>query len=363
MMRKTFQSGRALVIGIGEYDSLSSLGSAPVYDAEDVVSLLTNANHGGYLAENVHLLRNADASRPAIVDALKKLAGDAQAGDTVVVYFSGHGAQRLSGSNEGTYLCPPEFDTYRPQETGIEAEELSELLNQISAERLLVVIDACHSGAAARVKGPAEDLTKWGFAGPRLDALAQGKGRVIISSSASDETSYILGIHRNSLFTHFLVKGLQGDVGDRSDGLIRVLDLFHYLAENVPTTRNSQNPVLTTRTQDNFPIALRKGGWLKSAEEHVAQPPAASAASPRELEELMVKLYPQGPLDGEIWSRAGGDVASLRAGSTARAAWHSALRLLALGGGGANISIHSLLKEASSEFGANQDLKRFLGTP
>jgi hypothetical protein len=360
-MSKTFQFGRGLVIGIGEYDSLGALGLAPVFDADDVTKLLTSANHCGYPPENVRVLRNADASRTAIVDELKKLAGDTRAGETVVVYFSGHGAQRLSGPDLGTYLCPPEFDSFRPRESGIEAEELSELLKQIPAERLLVLVDACHSGAAARVKGSAEDVTKWGFGGPKLEALAQGKGRVIISASADHEESLILGIHRNSLFTHFLLKGLQGDVGDRSDGLIRVLDLFHYLAEHVSATRNAQNPVLTTHTQDNFPIGLRKGGRLKSEEGTVAVPPATTSASPREVEDLLVELYPQGPLDGEIWSRAGGDIANLRIGSTGRAAWHAALRLLAQGGGGANISMHSLLMEASSEFKANSDLKRFLG--
>lgn len=77
----------------------------------------------------------------------------------------------------------------------------------------------------------------------------------------------------------------------------------------------------------------------------------------------MVTLFPQGPLDGGIWSRAGGDVASLRTGSTARAAWYSTILLLALAGGAANISMHSLLKETSIGLGANPDLKRFLGTP
>jgi hypothetical protein len=361
MMSKTFQSGRAFVIGVGEYDSLDALGSAPVYDANDVAKLLVSANHCGYPAENVQVLHNADASRTAIIDGLKKLAADTPPSDTVVIYFSGHGAQRLSGPDVGTYLCPPEFDSSRPRETGIEAGELSELLKQIPAERLLVLIDACHSGAAARIKGFAEDITKWAFGGPKLEALAQGKGRVILSASAAQEHANILGRHRNSLFTHFLLKGLQGAVDDRSDGLIRVLDLFHYLAVQVPAVRSDQNPVLTTHTQDNFPVALRKGGRLKSEEDAATVAPAGSSASPRELEDLIVALYPQGPLDREIWSRAGGDVANLRLGGTGRSAWHAALRLLAQGGGGANISMQSLLVEASSEFSASPDLKRLLG--
>lgn len=359
-MNKTFQNGRALVIGVGKYDFLSQLGSAPVSDADDVAKLLNSPGHCGYPVANVQVLRNAEATRTTILDGLKQLAANSQVGDTVVVYFSGHGAQWTTGADPGTYLCPPEFDIFRPRETGIEAEELSELLNQIPAERLLVLVDACHSGAAARLKGDAENITKWAFGGPRLDALAQGKGRVIISASASEESSVILQNHRNSLFTEVLLKGLQGAVDDRSDGLIRVLDLFHYLSETVPAAYPKQNPILTTRTHDNFPVSLRKGGLLKSAENPLPELSPAISRNPRELEDLLASLYPQGPLDQEIWSRAGGNVATLKLGSNGRAAWHSALRLLNQGGGGADISIRSLVTEALSDFGSNQDLRRLL---
>ena len=359
-MSKTFQNGRALVIGVGKYEFLNSLGSAPIADADDVAKLLTSPAHCGYPVSNVQVLLDGEASRAAILDGLKRLAAHSQVGDTVVVYFSGHGAQFTTGIDAGTYLCPPEFDIYKPLETGVEAKELSELLNQIPADRLLVLVDACHSGAAASLKGGTENLTKWAFGGPKLEALAHGKGRVIISASASEESAVILPMHRNSLFTEVLLKGLQGAVDDRSDGLIRVLDLFHYLSEAVPAAHSTQNPILTTQTQNNFAVALRKGGLLKSVENQADEPPSTISVKPRALEDLLASLYPQGPLDQEIWSRAGGDVASLKMGSSGRAAWHAALRILSQGGGGAGITNRSLIKEALSDFGSNQDLKRLL---
>lgn len=359
-MRKIFHSGRALIVGIGSYVSLPDLDSAPVNDADDIEKLLISEKHCGYPAANVQVLRNAQASRDAIIAGLMHLAATAQPTDTVVVYFSGHGAQRPDGPDVGTYLCPSEFESMRPRETGIEAEELSDLLKQIPAERLLVLIDACHSGGAARIKAEdGVDTLKWEFGGPRLDKLTAGKGRVIISASESNQNSLILW-HRNSLFTHFLLRGLQGGVDDQSDGLIHVLDLFHYVATEVTKLRGYQNPVLTTRTQDNFPIALRKGGLLKSEESCSSDGRTEkNAPSERELEDLMVTLFPRGPTDREIWSRAGGELSSLSLGSTGRAAWHAALRTLSLGGGGA-ITVDSLLREAATEFGNNPQLRSLI---
>lgn len=364
-MSKSFHTGRAFIVGIGDYETLSDLGLAPIYDADDVENLLVNPKHCGYPAANVRVLRNREASRSAIISGLQELAVQAQPSDTVVVYFSGHGAQRTSGPDVGTYLCPFEFESTRPRETGIEAEELSDLLQQIKAERLLVLIDACRSGGVARIKADGgEDLLKWEFGGARLDKLAAGQGRVIISASEAHQNSMILGRYRNSVFTHFVLKGLQGGVDDRSDGLIHVLDLFDYVAQEVKKEVGDQNPVLTTRTQDNFPVALRKGGLLKSEEaagtDVATQTAGKTAADPKEVEDLMVALYPQGPTDREIWSRAGGDLASLRAASTGRAAWHASLRTLSFGGGGA-ITVDSLLKEAATEYGNNPNLRRLLG--
>lgn len=366
-MSKSFPSGRAFIIGVGGYDNLSDLGLAPVYDADDVEKLLVSPKYCGYPTANVRVLRNKEASRSAIIAGLQDLAVQSQPSDTVVFYYSGHGAQRTAGPDVGTYLCPPEFDGKRPRETGIEAEELSDLLQAIKAERLLVLIDACRSGAVARIKAEqGDDLLKWEFGGPRLDKLAAGEGRVIISASDAHQSSWIVGRYRNSLFTHFVLEGLQGGVDDRSDGLIRVLDLFHYVASQVRRERGDQTPVLTTRTQDNFPVALRKGGFLKSEEgfsanaDTSAQESLSEGAGQREIEDLMVALYPQGPTDREIWSRSGGDVATLRIGDTARSAWHAALRTLSLGGGGA-ITIGSLLKEAATEYGNNPNLRRLLG--
>ncbi|MDP9122386.1 MAG: effector-associated domain EAD1-containing protein, partial [Acidobacteriota bacterium] len=68
------------------------------------------------------------------------------------------------------------------------------------------------------------------------------------------------------------------------------------------------------------------------------------------LEDIARELYPKGPIDSEIWSRAGGDVSMLDLNLSGRAAWHVALRKLRQGGGGRAVSLNSLLEAMRSDF-------------
>ena len=80
----------------------------------------------------------------------------------------------------------------------------------------------------------------------------------------------------------------------------------------------------------------------------------------RALETIAAQLYPSGPNDRQIWSRSGGDTAQLEIERTAVAAWHSALRTLRLGGGGAEISPSSLVMGMLSDYPKNAALFELL---
>jgi adenosylhomocysteine nucleosidase len=71
------------------------------------------------------------------------------------------------------------------------------------------------------------------------------------------------------------------------------------------------------------------------------------------LERLLVELYPTGPTQSELWSRAKGDVAMLHLGQTGKADWHSALQQLRLGGGGAQITVGRLVECVIEDFPKN----------
>ena len=59
----------------------------------------------------------------------------------------------------------------------------------------------------------------------------------------------------------------------------------------------------------------------------------------------LVEMYPQGPEQDDIWKRAGGDVSILTNSMNRRSQWYNALERLALGGGGAKISLQTLIEQ------------------
>lgn len=360
-MANMFSAGRALVIGIGPgypgFPGASALPKSVRADAEGVAQILMDPAMCGYPRENIQVLLDDKATRANIVAGLQQLAQEAQATDTVFLFFSGHGGQR-TGIDDAveSYLVPVDYDRENSKATSLEAEELSALLEAIPSSRIVFVLDACHAEGTVFVKNDGAEKRLFGGMRDRdLEQLAHGVGRVVLASCAESEVSMTSG-HGLSLFTYYLLQGMGGAAQDRGDGLVRVFDLFEYLSNVVPANPvagNVQHPVLKAHMQDNFPLALRKGGLLKGIGGHSrdgAEGPVKRGLDKRQLETLLAQLYPTGPTHAEVWSRAGGDVSTLTTLVNGRAAWHAALRTLDLGGGGKDISLDSLIEIAVNEY-------------
>ncbi|WP_345817578.1 effector-associated domain EAD1-containing protein (plasmid) [Paraburkholderia sp. PREW-6R] len=162
---------------------------------------------------------------------------------------------------------------------------------------------------------------------------------------------------RNSVFTTVLLAGLRGAADKSASGFIRVFDLFNYVSEEVPKLiPDDQHPIFKADNLEvNFPVALSQGG--KKLPDSPDTMPTKHQDDPwTVLEAILVELYPFGPRDQEVWSRAGGDLSRLQIHSTSQAAWHAALRTLKQGGGGRRINFGSLLKTAKEDFSHHPQL-------
>ena len=156
------QTKRALVIGIGEQKDASW---AKINGDKDVPLVQQMLHKVGYT--DVRTLVNKQATKAGIVSAFKKLTAQCAVGDVVYIHFSGHGQQVTDvngdeGKKDGWDEAWVPYDAYlRYDEKRYKGEkhliddELNTLLTAIrnkigDSGKLLVVVDACHSGDSSR---------------------------------------------------------------------------------------------------------------------------------------------------------------------------------------------------------------------
>ncbi len=157
------QERHALVIGIGQYED-SRWGD--IHGDTDVDYVLKMLNVNKY--SDIQTLRNEEATKESIVSAFKSIVNKCNTGDKVYIHFSGHGQQitDTDGDEENGYdeaWIPHDAKPYFKKgvyegEKHLIDDEVNSILAGIkkkigSSGRILVVIDACHSGTATRDPG------------------------------------------------------------------------------------------------------------------------------------------------------------------------------------------------------------------
>jgi len=204
--------------------------------------------------------RGPAATRDAVLSALDALAQRADAESTVVVYFSGHGYQISTSTDDLYFLMPYGYDINQLKTTAIKGTEFATKLRAIPAQKLLVLLDCCHAGGVGEAKAPGiEALSKSPLPPEALELLQEGRGRVLIASSRKDEQSFAGRPY--SAFTLALIEALSGMGVAKQDGFVRVADLALHTRQVVPgRTRDRQHPVLHFEHADNFVLAYYAGG-------------------------------------------------------------------------------------------------------
>lgn len=266
-MSDLFTHGYALLIGVGNTaDSRYSL-PVTVKDAQALKAVLTDANFCAYpnTSDRVRLLQNEGATRSDILDGLDWLQGCAEADPdaTIVIYYSGHGTFDLASN--AYYLLQHDFNRQAIPQTALSAETLSEKLRNIEAKRLWVIIDSCHAEGMATAKNdrPADFLPT---ALPKgvIDALKQGEGRAVFTSSRGPQFSYVRPDGILSVYTYHLIEALKGMANQPGDRLVKISNVMTHLGKKVShSARNfwdeEQTPFFDAATED-FPVAMLRGG-------------------------------------------------------------------------------------------------------
>jgi hypothetical protein len=285
-MDNEFSQGHALVIGVANYPKVSKLPEAVLNDARDLAGVLHAQAYCAYPSPNVELLLDADATADRIRTGLLRLAESSGSSDTAIIFFSGHGGRIENGTDAGAYLIPFDCDPMQLGKTAISSVELTELFSEIRAKRLVILLDAYHAAGAGDLKAVAPlKQMKAGFEMATYDALAEGAGRVIMASSRTDETSLIIGGMSNSIFTHYLLEALKGAAAAPGESVVRVFNVFQYVADIVPTVAGQHPNFKAHDVESNFPLALYQGGKRAIAQElekrGARRPSTLAALSPK----------------------------------------------------------------------------------
>jgi hypothetical protein len=259
--------------------------AGPGHDVAAMRTLLTSEKFGfPNDDQHIHILLNEQATHDAILRAMEQyLVRDPHPGDTVVLYFSGHGSLRadpkghgqlydLDGTGELSYaentLVP--YDWYLGPDD-IFSRDLRHIFNQAADRNIHVtaIFDACHSGSLARGLGNpalvARDFVSDLRPMPDDPYPEEAKGippesrtdnPVLVLSAAQKEQSAVdlqNALPPHGLFTNALIETLQALPADRpSDDVFKRLEIAMELTPDAVAQQPALDASVTRRQQPLF---------------------------------------------------------------------------------------------------------------
>lgn len=253
-----------LVVGINKYrNSALNLNYARP-DAESLSGRLGGASGALFSRTQVRTLYDEQATREAIMAALRELSGTAPQ-DVVVIYLAGHG----DTLGNAWYFIP--HDLVRPEREddvrsqGISSSELQDSLRALGAQKVLVLMDSCRSGGALLgLSGRGLEDRK------ALAQLARASGVHVMAASTQDQIASEVKQIGHGVFTYTMLEGFAGkaDVSP-ADGVVTVRELLTYVENALPEVSRryrteAQYPVVDSRGMD-FPIAVARRGDKRQA--------------------------------------------------------------------------------------------------
>ena len=227
----------ALVIGNSIYrdPALSGLTS-PGADVGALADILLSPEIGGF--DDVKLLVNTSSA--TLRRSISSFFSQKTREDLLLLYFSGHGVLDDQGR---LYLAAKDTEKDLLGGTAIPAAFITDEMNRSRSNRQVLILDCCHSGAFSRgAKG-----TIGASVGTAAAFEGTGTGRVVLTATDATQFAWegdqVIGQAENSLFTHYMVKGLQtGEADADGDGKITIDELYDYVYSHIIQQTTWQTP-------------------------------------------------------------------------------------------------------------------------
>ena len=239
----------ALLIGVSEYQAgLNPLPGA-VKDVEAMQRVLKHPEMGEF--DEVKTLTNPEPI--AMQEAIETLFSGRAKDDLALLFFSGHG---VKDDNNRLYFATrltrknPKGDLVKA--TAVPAGFVQDVMSNSRCKRQVVLLDCCFSGAFAEGMTAKDDGT--------VDVQKQlgGEGRAVLTSSTSTQFSFEQQGSELSVYTRYIVEGIETGAADTdSDGSISIDELHEYAQKKVQEAAPAMKPKIYA-VEEGFRIRLAK---------------------------------------------------------------------------------------------------------
>jgi hypothetical protein len=200
--------------------------NAPTNDVIALRGILQDSSRGSF--DSVELSVNEDIL--TVRDHLSRFFYDRTPDDVLLLYYSGHG---ILGRGNRLFLATSGSNLDTPRTRCISAREIRDFIEESRAQRQIVVLDCCHSGAFAehaKAAAPPPAITR--------DTFSSGDAGLYVLTAADtlqfawDGTELRAGNAAAagfSQFTSWLVDGLEKGEAAPEDEQITMDTLYRYL--------------------------------------------------------------------------------------------------------------------------------------
>jgi len=244
----------ALLVGTGQHIHNGDFYdlSTTRKDVESVQQVLQDPEVGAFPESNISVL--IDRPRQEIEEAIEQLFTSRKKDELLLFYFSGHGVKDL---NRNLYLITQDSrknnNNQIVKSTAISARVLHEYMNDSFSQRQVIILDCCYSGLF-----PKDLKIKGDDSLPDISSSLGGKGRAILTASSATQFAFEKEGSELSVYTSFLVEGLENGYADQDgDGYISPDDLHEYIKEKVKESNLEMTPEFYP-VQEGHKILLAK---------------------------------------------------------------------------------------------------------
>lgn len=234
--RKKDENAFALIIANEEYHDVAPVSNAindGVIFAEYCKKTL------GLPETNVRLVKNATLTNiKRELNLFKEITNAYKSEAKLIVYYAGHGIP--DESTHEAYILP--VDGYGSDlSTCFSLSELYNTLGQLPASQIIVLLDACFSGAQ---RGEGMLASARGVAIKAKKNVLSGNV-VVLSAAKGDETAYPYTDQKHGLFTYYILKKIKETKGECTLGELSQYVTNEVSKKSIVVNSKSQTPTVS----------------------------------------------------------------------------------------------------------------------